>query len=137
VQRVEAASPLRGVDTSEGIGGAYFVEWTAWTTPAAIINPPRSFADGLTTIERQMTLERNTVGRTVAFYKPFPEPPGRENVAEEGPRLGLPFEEEIRQVLERGDAASIREALRDIDERRKRLSLLQELLKKRLEQTRH
>jgi hypothetical protein len=132
-QRVEAASPLRGVGSSEGIGGAHFVEWTAWTNPAAIINPPRTFPGGLTTIERRMTFERNTVGRAVAFYRPFPEPPGREAAAEEA-RTELPFEEDIRQVVERGDSTSIQRAIQDIDERLGRLMQWQRLLKERLEQ---
>lgn len=131
-QRVEAASPLRGV-SSEGIGGAHFVGWTAWTTPAAMIDPPRSFTGGFTTIERRMTLERNTVGRAVAFYKPFPEPPGRERAPEQEPRLELPFEEYIRQVVKRGDLASVRKALQDIDVRLERLRQFQELLHRRLD----
>jgi hypothetical protein len=119
---------------SEGIGGAHFVEWTAWTTPAAIINPTRSSAGGLATIDRRMMLERNTVGRAVAFYKPFPEPPAREGSAAQEPSLELPFEEKIRQVVERGDLNSVRKAIQDVDERLEHLRHLQELLKERVQQ---
>ena len=81
-----------------------------------------------------MTLQPNTVGRAVAFYSPFPEPPGREESGEQAPRLELPFEEDIRQVVERGDFGSIRKAMQEIDERLDRLKQLQALLRERLEQ---
>lgn len=135
-QQVEARTPLRGVvGASEGIGETHFSEWTAWTTPAAIIDEPTTYADGLTTIERRMTLERNTVGRAVAFYRRFPRPPLDVSDPEEEPRVVLPFEEHILQVIERGDFTSIQQAIQDIDKRVERLTQLQTLLKERLEQT--
>lgn len=134
-QRVDAASPLRGLGSSEGIGGAHFVEWTAWTTPAAEISPRRSLAGGLTTIERRMTLERHTVGRAVAFYRPFPEPPRREDSPEPAPRVEPPFEERVRNIAGQGDPSSVREAIREIERRMESLKKLQESLKEKMRQS--
>lgn len=131
-QRVVALSPLRGLGSSEGIGGAHFVEWSAWTVPPATITPRATGARGLTTTHRRMTLVRNTSGRAVAFYKPFPEPPSREPEPEEQLRVEPPFEDYIREVLQNGDLAAVRKAIQEIDERVRTLGQLQELLKRRL-----
>ena len=133
-QQIVASSPLRGQGPSEGVGGPYFVEWTAWTDPPATIESRRSFGGGLMTIERRMTLERNAGGRAVAFYRPFPEPPpGREPTPEAEPGFGLPSEEWLRQIVESRDLDSARKAIDAIDERLTRLRQMREVLKRSLE----